>query len=151
MTLRFRLDPVLELRRRRSETIESALAEIERRRAVHASAVDEIRCEMNEVRAGLLRRQATGKVDLRAIAQAQAYHELLERRLVRAEAVLAETCRQADATRAELVVAYQDQKAIEKLKQREQERNDAEARTQEIKLGEEIATVRFNLRARGSP
>jgi flagellar export protein FliJ len=149
VTLRFRLAPVLDLRRRRTEALEQEHAALQRQRAARLAAIDAIRAEMAALLAALQARQAGGRLDLRAIAHLHAYHERLVRRLAGEELALAELAGRCEAKRAELVAAHQDQKAIEKLKEREEARLAAAARTQELRAVDEIATVRFNLRRRG--
>ena len=150
MTTRFRLAPVLDLRRRRSEALEQELAALERQRAARLAAVTAIRDEMAALRATLQHRQSEGRLDLQAIAHLLAYHDRLERRLGGEERALAELTSRCEAKRGELVLAHQGQKAIEKLKQREEARAAAAARTEELRVTDEIATVRYNLRRRGS-
>ncbi|GIW07965.1 MAG: hypothetical protein KatS3mg060_2770 [Dehalococcoidia bacterium] len=150
MTIRFRLEPVLEMRRRRTEALEREFAALERQRLERVAAIDALRAELATTRAGLLARLGSGKLDLRAMAQAQAYAERLERRIAAEEMSLADLVARCDAKRRELVGAHQEQKAIEKLKERYQARSAEEARTQEIRQADEIATVRFHLLRRGS-
>lgn len=150
MTRRFRLDPVLDLRRRRVETFEQELAALERQRAERQSSIDRIREAMRDAVATLRARQGDGRLDLRAIAQLHAYYARLESQLAGESMALAELDARCATKRAELIVAHQELKTIEKLKEREQTRAAEAARALENRLTDEVATVRFNVRYRGS-
>jgi flagellar export protein FliJ len=146
----FRLEPVLGVRRQRAESVELELADLERQRAAQASTVDRTLEAIAAVGVELRERQRNGRVDLRAVADAQVYAERLERLLADEQARLADLVARVEAKRLELVAAHQDHKAIEKLKEREQLRADTAERAHERRTAEEIATVRFTLRRSGS-
>lgn len=105
---------------------------------------------MREAGTELRARQADGRLDLRAIAHLHAYYARLESQLAGETMALADLDARREAKRAELLVAHQELKTIEKLKEREQRRAAQTARASENRLADEVATVRFNFRQRGS-
>ncbi|MCS6803383.1 MAG: flagellar export protein FliJ [Chloroflexota bacterium] len=150
MTTRFRLNAVLDLRRRRVETLEQELAVLERQRAERQAAIAAIHRAMERIQAALREQQASGRLKIREIAQLHGYAGRLESELANEKLLLADLEARCAAKRAELVAAQQERKAIEKLKERAEAQAAHEARTQELRALAEIATVRFNLRRRGS-
>jgi flagellar export protein FliJ len=150
VTARFRLQPLLDLRRQRTEALEIQLAALERQRKGQVARVERLRAELADLATFIHAAHRQGTLDLRAVSQARGYYDTLDRQLAREQATLETLTRQAEQLRAALVAAQQDQKALEKLKEREEERAAREAQAQERRTSDEIATVRFNLRRLGS-
>ncbi|MFO7270420.1 MAG: flagellar export protein FliJ [Sphaerobacter thermophilus] len=139
----FRLERVLEHRRRLTEAAEQQLALTIQKRLKVEAALQQIQGARTAVGSYLEERAASGALDLTALAAAEAYDARLRaeasaRRRERAEVLVEES-----AARAELIDRRIDERVLERLKERtlreQREREEAAAR----QALDEIATLRY--------
>ncbi|MCS7003112.1 MAG: flagellar export protein FliJ [Dehalococcoidia bacterium] len=143
----FRLQPVLDLRQRRTETLEQEVAIRKRAEIAIEARVDAMRTELAAQRRELQRLQQPGRtLNLRAIQFVLGYIDTLERRLVEHTERLTEARAATEAKRVELIAAHRDQQALETLKDRELARIHEAAKRDEQLTTDELATVGFNYR-----
>jgi flagellar export protein FliJ len=134
---KFRLQPVLKLRKHREEARKRELAVAlgeENRRKELALRLARLRQEqLQEVR----RAQQAGTLDIRSLIELKAYVGLLDRRIVEQLGLVAEAERETAARREVLVAAMKDRKALEVLERRHVERlRGEEARRETAELDE---------------
>lgn len=127
----FRLEPVLSHRERRQEEAEEALAAARREREESARALEGHRIVLAES----LREET---VDLTAALHLQFYREHLVRRGRDLSAALDATEQAVQEKLQLLVVARQEKKALENLKEHRRQAFEAEQRRREQKVLDEI-------------
>lgn len=133
---RFKLQPLLDHRKRLEGEKQRALAVIERRRI---DIEDQIRAMQRRIleNKAELGRNLVGSVDTSAIRSQAAMSMQLDARIRRLVAVLAEIYRRADHARGELLLARTRVKAIERLRDRRYEQwRLAEAKRETAALDE---------------
>lgn len=143
MAGKFRLEAVLEIRRKKAEAQELELAEASRRVAAQLSVITALKTDIASTQAMLNSHQHGHRINVTALLAAQQYLETLEHRLAAEKTTLADLQRLELKKRDELVEAHKDQKAIEKLKERASEREIQAARYVEQRTAEEIATIGY--------
>lgn len=125
MRVRFSLQPVLDYRASVVEALEIALAQIMRAQAEAEARLAALEAQESDLIAEIARRQR-GLLDLAALAAGRARLRRVQEQVRQQMEAVEHLRAQAAAKRAELVTAMQDEKILEKLKEREQTRLDAE-------------------------
>lgn len=139
----FRLERVLEYRRRLTEAAEQRLALTVRERQELEALLGQIHDEREALSTYLGECTGSGPLDLTALAAAEAYDERLRteanaRRRARAEALVREA-----AARADLLDRRVDQRVLERLKERTLQEQREREETAARQALDEIATLRY--------
>lgn len=138
----FRLERVLEHRKRLTESAQQALAERIRERASVEAALDLLSTEQAALVEYLEENLADDALDLNALTVADVYAGRLRRSANRQRRAWQEAqAREAEALN-DLLLRRVDQKVLEKLRERQQEEFEARMRAAEERLLDEIATMR---------
>jgi len=125
MRVRFSLQPVLDYRASVVEALEIALAQAVRAQAEAEARLAALEAQESGLIAEIARRQR-GLLDLAALAAGRARLRRVQEQVRQQMEAVEHLRAQAAAKRAELVAALQDEKILEKLKEREQARLGAE-------------------------
>ncbi len=125
MRVRFSLQPVLDYRTSVVEALEIALAQIMRAQAEAEARLAALEAQESDLIAEIARRQR-GLLDLAALAAGRARLRRVQEQVRQQMETVEHLRAQAAAKRTELVAAMQDEKILEKLKEHEQARLDAE-------------------------
>jgi len=141
MKVKFSLQPVLDYRASRVEALEIELAQIVRARGEAEKALERLRAMEQELFAEIGRRQR-GVLNLAALAAGRARLRRIQEDIHQQTQVVEHLRTQEAHKRAELVAAMQDEKILEKLKEREQARLDAELARMEGRERDEIYVTR---------
>jgi len=121
MRVRFSLQPVLDYRASVVEALEIALAQAVRAQAEAEARLAALEAQESGLIAEIARRQR-GLLDLAALAAGRARLRRVQEQVRQQMEAVEHLRAQAAAKRAELVAALQDEKILEKLKEREQAR-----------------------------
>jgi flagellar FliJ protein len=146
----FRLQPVLSYRERREETVETELAHLRHACRQEEDGLARIQEHENEVMDGMSRLQReSALVDAAGMEQRLSYLSLLgDRADVQTDRV-EDARRQVEGKRQELVVASQEKRVLEKLKERNDQEALTGARRADNRTNDEISIVQFHLRRQG--
>ncbi len=146
---RFRLEPVLTLRRHREETLQVQLAESQRAMDAEVARREAIKFELGRHVERMARQQARGPLDVDGLNRDSAYQVALEQRLARQAEVIARLARQVAEDREAVLKASRDKKAMEKLREALLVAFAREEARKEQKAAEETATSRHVRRQQG--
>lgn len=141
MRVRFSLQPVLDYRASVVEALEIELAQIVRAQAKAEARLAMLEAQESDLIAEIARRQR-GILDLAALAAGRARLRRLQEQVRQQRETVEHLRAQAAAKRAELVAAMQDEKVLEKLKEREQARLDAELARAESRERDDLYVTR---------
>ncbi len=139
---RFKLQPLLDHRKRIEGEKQRMLAAIDRRRIELEGQIRAMQHRIAENKADL-GRNLVGRVDTRAIRGQAAMSMQLDARIRRLVAVLAEVYRRAEHARAELLLARTRVKAIERLRDRRYEQWRQEQGRRETAMIDDLTTTRY--------
>ena len=146
MERRFRLQPVLNLRRDREEALQLELAALVAEEQAEQGRLNVLREASIQAMNDVFGLQSRSRTDVGAIEQGLLYLEALTAATVAQEELLARVSERVEAKRQEVVAAMQERKAIEKLKERHEQAYAAWVRRVEDGLIDDMATVRYNRR-----
>lgn len=137
----FRLQRVLGYRRQREEECEHALRQVQLLHQQAAAQLEALRAEAQaqEERLAQARGLALAPAELQSW---QRYHQLLTQRIAAQQGVVAQAAQAVAEQRQQLLVARQETKVIEKLRDRVQQRALLELTRREQQLFDELALAR---------
>ncbi len=141
MKVKFSLQPVLDYRASRVEALEIELAQIVRARNEAEKALEALRVMERTLFLEIGRRQR-GTLDLAALAAGRARLRRIQEDIYQQTQVVDGLRTQEEHKRAELIAAMQDEKILEKLKEREQARLEAELARMEGRERDDIYVTR---------
>lgn len=141
MKVKFSLQPVLDYRASRVEALEIELAQIVRARGEAERALEALRALEQDLFVEIGRRQR-GVLDLATLAAGRARLRRVQEDIHQQTQVVEHLRTQEEHKRAELIAAMQDEKILEKLKEREQARLEAELARLEGRERDEIYVTR---------
>jgi flagellar export protein FliJ len=137
----FRLQRVLGYRRQREEECEHALRQVQLLHQQAAAQLEALRAEAQAQEERLA--QARGLALTPAELQSwQRYHQVLTQRIAAQQGVVAQAAQAVAEQRQQLLVARQETKVIEKLRDRVQQRALLELTRREQQLFDELALAR---------
>ncbi len=145
---RFRLQPLLKLRKSLEEEAQRHLARtLDVKQAAEARVAE---LQQLHLSTADIRRAAPGEVlDLQRWRAAERYLVVLERMLLEArQAVIAAEHRVAEA-RVALKKAHQAHMTIERLKERRKEQHEFEQLQEELRAMDELAVLRYRFNTKG--
>ncbi|HEX2924169.1 MAG TPA: flagellar export protein FliJ [Chloroflexota bacterium] len=143
---RFRLEPVLTLRRHKEDALQCKLADS--RRALDSEKVrrDLLECEKRSQLERLASYQAPGLLDLDRLCREVDYRTVLEQRIIEKEQAIDELGARVEEDRQAVLAAARDRKALEKLRETLMVSYAREQGRKEQKNAEEAATIRHVFR-----
>lgn len=146
---RFRLDPVLTLRRHKEETLQVQLARSQRALEAEVGRLEALKWELKSQAERLASQQTRGPLDMDRLNRGSAYLADLASRIEgQAEAV--ERCRRVvEQDREAVLQASREKKAMEKLREALLIAFAREEARKEQKGAEEMATTRYVRRQQG--
>ncbi len=145
----FRLEPVLNLRRHREETLQIQLAESQRTLDREIRRLRDLEAEMSDHTQRLARAQALGPLDIDRLQRESLYLALLERRLEEQRSTVEKQSRRVDEDREAVLQASRERKALEKLREALLLSFAREEARKEQKTAEDLATARHVRRQQG--
>lgn len=140
---KFRLEPVLRLRRHREESRKRELAEavaVEMQRKEGVMRLARMRDEQKQT---LRQAQQVGLLDMEAVIQERQYVGLLDREIGLGLGVVAGAERETAARRARMVEAMKERKALEVLQERSRSAERRREAAVEAAALDEVAAVQF--------
>ena len=146
----FRLQPVLSYKEKREELVETELAHL--RQACHQeeAGLARIQDQENQVIDGMSRMQRESvRVDVAGMEQRLSYLSLLGERADIQTGKVEEARNLVEGKRQQLVVASQEKRVLEKLKERNAQDAFTGARRAEDRVNDEISIVQFHMRRQG--
>lgn len=143
---RFRLQPVLALRRHKEETLRCKLADSERVLGAEIESLRRIDLEIKAQLDSLAERRGPGPLDLDSLSLGSEYLTALERRLDDQAERVGQLSKQVEDYRVAVLQASREKKSLEKLRRIRLEDFTRETNRSEQKVAEEMATTRHLLR-----
>jgi len=140
---KFRLQSVLSYKEQVEEALKMELAQLQEAHQRELLALQELEGEKAHTARALQREEEREQLDLAAIELHVAYLDILEEAIVSQTSLVQELEERLTRKREEVIVAMQERKALEKLRDREAWRAALEERRMEGKLIDEVATARF--------
>ena len=144
---KFRLEPVLEHRKRLADEARQVFAARSREYQEATDALNALHQERVELLGLVGRMQIEGQIDVTALAAAESCELRLRLLADQQEQAVMEAEVRAEAARSEMVERHTGQRALEKLRDRHIEEQTRRLRAHEEKMIDEIATIRHALRA----
>lgn len=138
----FRLERVLEHRRRQTESAQQNLAVRARERVKVEQTLDRLQHQRSELMAYLERNLGPDGLDLDALVAAEAYESSLRTHARRQQQEMAAASAREAEARARLLDRRVAQQVLEKLKERSLREAQERERAAESRLLDEIATTR---------
>ena len=138
---RFRLETVLELRKRKERECALAMAECVREQQTCESHIREIVAQLSHLNDSIRKQRTDQGRSAQQFLQQEHYRHRLRRLMDENEARLTEIRQRVEQHRTELVAASQGVKALERLKERQRERFSLEQARKEAGILEEVAAV----------
>ncbi len=140
---RYRLEKVLELKRKKEDDEKEKLAKLlqeeERERQIKA----QLEAQLAEVRAELRERQRNGTLDINGLRFFPQHIKHLENLILNQELRLKELAIRIMEQRQNLLKAAQERKTYEKHRETSQENWQAELDAEEAKMLDELATLKY--------
>lgn len=146
MAFVFRLDPVIEQRRKKTEALEIEHADLMRLEADCQQAILGLQQLIARQRELISRQQSGGPIDLELVRGALSYVDWIDKKIEDERKKQRELSQRVEAKRAELIQSMRDQKSIEKLRENALERAAERERWVEQRNAEEMANTGFNSR-----
>jgi flagellar protein FliJ len=146
MAFRFRLQSVLEYKRKVEDDRKLELAGLLTEVAEQEVRLAALDAERERVRAQVLTGMA-GEVDVDSVARGFRHAEWLDERRLRQAELIADLRQRIVAKRQEVVEAMQERQALEKLRDRDRASYEAEQLHAEQTLMDELSTSRYAVRA----
>lgn len=137
----FQLEPVLKYKRQAFDLLMSELAEAQMVAAAQEKARDDAIARLAEYDAAFAEKRAAGFTNLEGV-EYEAGQQVLEQRLQREEALLAQRRRELEAKRRQVVEARQETHTLEKLKEIRRGEYDAAAAKAEEKALDDLVAAR---------
>jgi flagellar FliJ protein len=146
----FRLQSVLSYKEKREEVVETELAHLRQACRTEEEGLARIQEQENAVIDGMSRMQRESvRVDVVGMEQRLSYLNLLGERADVQTGKVEQARKQVEGKREELVVASQEKRVLEKLKERDAREAFTGARRAEDRVNDEISIVQFHLRRQG--
>jgi flagellar export protein FliJ len=137
----FRLQRVLDYRRRHEEEREHSLRQVQLLHQQEAARLDALQTEAQAQEEHLEKAQGTTLTPAE-LQSWQRYHQVLSQRLAAQQDVVVQADQVVEEQRQQLLVARQETKVIEKLRDRVQRRALLESMRREQQLFDELALMR---------
>jgi len=142
---RFRLEKVLQQRRRELET---RSREVASRRAVHTrarAAHDQAARDLQQGREAAAAARGSGALDATALARTGAWFDARQAELQRLAENVARTAADVKEAQARLTIAWQDREVLERLRDRQHQEWREEQARRERRALDEIGSIRAAL------
>ncbi len=147
MMFRFRLEKVLQQRRRE---VEARSREVAATRAVHArllAAHDQAARDLQRHREAAASARTAGALDAAALMRAGAWLDVRQVELVRLGEQVARAAAEVEAAQERLTAAWRDREVLERLRQRQHREWREEQARRERRALDEIGSIRAALAA----
>jgi flagellar export protein FliJ len=146
MVFQFRLDPVIDQRKRKTEALEIEHAELVRLEVECRDGISALQQRIDGQRELMAGQQKGGPIDLEFMRGALAYIDWLDKKIEEERRKLREISKNVEAKRGELLQSMRDQRSIEKLRENALERAVQHEKYVEQRDAEEMANVGYNTR-----
>lgn len=143
---RFRLEPVLTLRRHKEDALQVKLAESRRALELEKARRELLEAERLSQLERLATYQAPGPLDLDRLCREVDYRTVIEHRIVEKDEVIEGLAVRVEEDRQAVLAASRDRKALEKLRETMMLSFARELARKEQKAAEEAATIRHVFR-----
>lgn len=139
----FRLQSILDLKTNLVDNLETEFAQLRQVHQREETKLEAIHSSRTQEIEALRRQQQSGPLDCEAIQVRQQYLQILADQAVRQATRVREAARQAEAKREELVKTMQDQKTLEKLRERHDTKQHQILLRREAGIIDDLVTTRY--------
>jgi flagellar export protein FliJ len=139
---RFSMATLLRLREAARDDRRAELAEALRAHETLCLWVDQANAELERLHGACRQAAGPGTVDVDRLAAAQRYELLLRAKLQQLHAQREQLAPEIERRRQALVYANRDVRVLEKLRDHQHQRHEAEAERRQVKVLDEVAQVR---------
>ncbi|NJN92625.1 MAG: flagellar export protein FliJ [Anaerolineales bacterium] len=139
----FRLQSILDLKTNVVDNLETEFAHLRQAHQREETKLEALHNSRTQEIEALHRQQQNGPLDCDAIQVHQQYLQALADQAVRQAVRVREAARQADAKREELVKTMQDQKTLEKLRERHDTKQYQILLRREAGIIDDLVTTRY--------
>ena len=139
---RFRLQPVLDHKKRLEDVAQIALAEAQAAQLKEESALRQLNAAEARAFAELERQRFTGHLDIEALQLGLGYLDVLKAQIQRQMQVVARVRQHTETKRQELVTRLQERKTLEHLRQRQLDAFNLEQSRLEAREADEMVVMR---------
>ena len=140
---RFRLEPILVLRKNQEDQLHRQLSERQRELDRDVAVLEEMRNEIARQELTMGTASRPGALDLDGMLRATGYVSALKERAVAQEKEIERRARIVEDARAALIAATTDRKSLERLKENQSLAFEQEIGRKEQRGTEEMATTRY--------
>lgn len=142
-SFRFRLQPVLDHRRRVEEQAQLEHAQAEAARQREEGALAGLRHAEESAFEELERQRFTGVLDVEALQLGMGYLDVLKLQIQRQEGIVTRVCEHVDARREHLVACMQERRVLDRLREKQLAAFSAEQNRLEAAAADEIVVMRY--------
>lgn len=139
----FRLQPVLNFKSGMVDTLEMEFARLKIAHQIEADVLLALNQTMSQEMDALRRQQQKDSLDCDAILLCQQYLQSLNNQVARQTTRVEAARHRVETKREELVKTMQDQKALEKLRDRHQTKQARELLRREARVVDDMVTTRY--------
>jgi flagellar export protein FliJ len=139
----FRLQPILNLKSSLVDVLEVEFAHLKEAHQSEVTRLEKLQRHQTEEMAVLSQQQQSGPLDCHSIQLSQQYLETLAQKETEQTVRVKETEQQVETKREELVKTMQDQKTLEKLRERHDTKQHQVLQHREANTVDDLVTSRY--------